>query len=326
MKGVISIIVPVYNSKDYLDRCIQSILSQTYQYWELLLIDDGSVDTSGEICDRYAARDDRIRVFHQMNKGVSTARNVGLANANGDYIAFCDSDDWVENNWLETMYMSACTNDCDVVYCDATYHYHSNHKIIVPSIDEEKDKVSFFRNYLVRGYALWCIMVKTRIIKDNNIWGLDGYIFCEDLYLSVNIFLYSDNVFHVCQALYNYNCMNSNSLVATQRNKDKYQRNIQEGIDVIEKLISIFKQHSLYEELEQQLGWAMLKAKVGWIFIRDKRKEYVRLHPEFNKYIHTNPLTSKNQKRLQTIMNYPFLWWTIDLVQYIWNFRQKDIQ
>lgn len=100
MLTLISIIVPVYNVELYLDKCIQSILAQSYPNFELLLIDDGSSDGSKEICDKYAKLDSRIRVFHRINGGVSSARNAGLEKAKGDWIAFIDADDWVFPNFL----------------------------------------------------------------------------------------------------------------------------------------------------------------------------------------------------------------------------------
>lgn len=101
---MISIIVPVYNAESYLRRCVDSILAQTYTDFELLLIEDGSDDTSGEICEEYASKDNRIRVFHKENGGVSSARNLGIANARGGYITFCDSDDYVGEDWLFEYY------------------------------------------------------------------------------------------------------------------------------------------------------------------------------------------------------------------------------
>ena len=92
---MISIIVPVYNTEKYLHRCIDSVLAQTYQDFELLLIDDGSKDSSGAICDEYAAQDTRVRVFHKENGGVSSARNVGLDLAQGEWVTFVDSDDYI---------------------------------------------------------------------------------------------------------------------------------------------------------------------------------------------------------------------------------------
>ena len=92
----ISVNIPVYNTEKYLHRCIDSVLAQTYQDLELLLIDDGSKDSSGAICDEYAAQDARVKVFHKENGGVSSARNVGLDHAQGEWITFVDSDDYIE--------------------------------------------------------------------------------------------------------------------------------------------------------------------------------------------------------------------------------------
>lgn len=102
----ISVIVPIYNAEKYLSRCIDSILSQTFENFELLLIDDGSTDKSGVICDKYAEIDSRIEVFHKLNGGVSSARNLGLENAQGKWIIFIDSDDWVQNSLWHDCYNS----------------------------------------------------------------------------------------------------------------------------------------------------------------------------------------------------------------------------
>lgn len=104
---MISIIVPVYNAEQYLHRCIDSILTQSYINFELLLVDDGSPDNCGAICDEYATQDSRVRVLHKENGGVSSARNLGLDNAKGEWITFVDSDDWVESEFLEKMMATA---------------------------------------------------------------------------------------------------------------------------------------------------------------------------------------------------------------------------
>lgn len=100
----ISIIIPVYNAEQYLKRCIDSVLSQSYQFKELILVDDGSLDKSGAICDAYAKSDDRIMVFHNQNKGASAARNFGLDKATGEYISFLDSDDWIEPDYYKDFF------------------------------------------------------------------------------------------------------------------------------------------------------------------------------------------------------------------------------
>ena len=113
----ISIIVPVYRTEKYLRECIDSILNQTYRNLEVLLIDDGSPDKSGEICEAYASKDNRIRVFHTINKGLSSARNLGLMNAEGEFIGFVDSDDWIEPNMYEALFKAIQKTDSDICMC-----------------------------------------------------------------------------------------------------------------------------------------------------------------------------------------------------------------
>ena len=114
---VVSIIVPVYNVKSYVGECVESLCRQTYTNLEILLVDDGSTDGSGEVCDEYAGRDERIRVIHQANRGLSGARNTGLDNVQGEYIAFVDSDDLVSPNYVETLYELLMRYDADIAAC-----------------------------------------------------------------------------------------------------------------------------------------------------------------------------------------------------------------
>ena len=111
----ISVIIPVYNTEKYLRRCIDSVLAQSYQDFELLLIDDGSKDSSGAICDEYAAKDARVRVFHKENGGVSSARNVGLDHARGEWITFVDSDDWVHPQYFD--FLLCAIENADISHC-----------------------------------------------------------------------------------------------------------------------------------------------------------------------------------------------------------------
>lgn len=114
---VISVIVPVYNVEKYLKKCLDSIVNQTYQDLEIILVDDGSTDTSGIICDQYAKKDSRIKVVHQENKGQSSARNSGLEIAKGNYIAFVDSDDTIETNMFEILMEMQEITECDLAIC-----------------------------------------------------------------------------------------------------------------------------------------------------------------------------------------------------------------
>jgi len=117
VKPKLSIIVPVYNVRQYIDKCIMSILNQTYTDYELILVDDGSIDGSGEVCDRYAKNEDRIKVYHQDNQGQSVARNFALSIAKGDFVGFVDSDDWIEPEMFMLMMSVANEKDADIVIC-----------------------------------------------------------------------------------------------------------------------------------------------------------------------------------------------------------------
>lgn len=117
----ISVIVPVYKVEAYIDRCIQSIVDQTYKNLEIILVDDGSPDNCGVICDEWAAKDCRIKVIHKKNGGLSDARNAGLAVATGALISFVDSDDWIEPTFMDELYAAMVENNADIAECDVTY-------------------------------------------------------------------------------------------------------------------------------------------------------------------------------------------------------------
>ncbi|MGN0231004.1 MAG: glycosyltransferase family 2 protein [Muribaculaceae bacterium] len=168
----ISVIVPVYNAEQWLERCIDSIVAQTYTDWELLLVDDGSADRSGDICDRYAAADPRIRAFHKPNGGVSSARNLGLDNASGEWITFVDADDYIEPRFLESFTGNL---DTDLIIGGATILNISNGckaselaKLPIGKVSNIKEFLEKFLNHpLLSGP--WGKLFRTDIIKNNSI-------------------------------------------------------------------------------------------------------------------------------------------------------------
>lgn len=166
---LISIIVPVYNSESTLNRCVDSILNQIFYDWELLLIDDGSIDESGKICDQYAVIDSRIKAFHKENGGVSSARNLGLDYAKGEWITFCDSDDFVYSNWLK-IYVDNISDGIDLI-CQ---EFECNKAI------KQNDKKIFGINY--KG----CVQNGVSLLYENDILG----------YLWVKLFKRSVIEFH----------------------------------------------------------------------------------------------------------------------------------
>ena len=116
-KVLVSVIVPVYNVKQYLERCVQSIIRQTYDNLEIILVDDGSLDGSGDICEELAQKDERIHVIHKYNGGLSSARNIGIEYASADYLIFVDSDDWLDLNMIELLYRVHERTNAEIVEC-----------------------------------------------------------------------------------------------------------------------------------------------------------------------------------------------------------------
>lgn len=125
-KELISVIVPIYNVEKYLSKCINSILEQTYKNLEIILIDDGSDDSSPQICDKYSKKDKRIKVIHKENKGVSSSRNKGLELSTGKYIVFVDSDDYIDKQMIEKLYNNLIENKADISVCNHYYNYQKD--------------------------------------------------------------------------------------------------------------------------------------------------------------------------------------------------------
>ena len=146
---MISIIVPVYKVEPYIHQCIRSILNQTYRDIEILLIDDGSTDKCGEICEEYARIDSRIQVFHTENKGLSAARNLGLMEAKGEYIGFVDSDDWIEPDMYESLLRQLGESEADISACKIWDEYQGN----------QQQSGNRIQNAVYRGAEAVCALV-----------------------------------------------------------------------------------------------------------------------------------------------------------------------
>lgn len=141
MDELISVIIPVYKVEKYIHRCIDSILKQSFSNLEIILVDDGSLDTCGDICDEYAIMDHRIKVIHQENGGLSDARNTGIESAKGTYLTFLDSDDWVHELYIEKLYNLLKRADADISACNFVRTWDEN-----ISVDESANSVYIFSN------------------------------------------------------------------------------------------------------------------------------------------------------------------------------------
>lgn len=193
MNGKISIIIPVYKVEDYLVKCIESVISQTYANLEIILVDDGSPDNCGRICDEYADKDDRIIVIHKENQGVARARNSALDIATGDYISFIDSDDWMAENAYEYLLknLKNYKADCVVGRCQKVFDRNGelDYEDIKPEEIKCKTSTGAMRGVLKDGSAIWNRLFKRRVfdsirfpverINDDEVVALHAYAVCN---------------------------------------------------------------------------------------------------------------------------------------------------
>ena len=208
---MITVIVPVYNVCKYLDKCIGSLVDQTYENIEIILIDDGSVDGSTDICDKWAAKDSRIVVVHQANAGVSQARNAGLKLAKGEFLAFVDADDFVDRDYLESLLLPMRDPEIGVTICG--YNSIIDGKVALQRDTEAKavaditTTVSACIDNYCWGLFVWNKLYRRELIFDEN---QQPYVFPQDLSMGedaiwlLNVLYRADAVTHIGEAKYNY--------------------------------------------------------------------------------------------------------------------------
>lgn len=212
-----SIIVPVYNVEKYLEKCIQSLVEQTYKDFEVILVDDGSKDSSGEICDKYAEKYSFMKVIHQENRGLSGARNTGLKNAVGEWIAFVDSDDCVETNMLRILAGEIDKTDAELYSFNmqkVNYAGEVVEKLIynvenyITELKDERQKFDYYFHILMQYKAGWEVcsrIFKRKIIYDNNLEFIaTDLIFAEDYLFTFQYLLYVEKIGSLCNIFYKY--------------------------------------------------------------------------------------------------------------------------
>jgi len=203
----ISVIVPVYNVEKYLEKCIDSILSQTFKNFEVILVDDGSTDSCGIICDEYERLDNRVKVIHKINGGLSSARNSGLEIASGEYVAFVDSDDWIDKNMYQELYNEAKKNNADIVQCkfikakDENVSIYNNELNEVEVIGNLDALCNLYNEKCIETVVTWNKLYKRYLFND--IVFPNGKIH-EDQFTTYKLLYKANNVVLVDQAFYYY--------------------------------------------------------------------------------------------------------------------------
>lgn len=274
---IISVIVPVYKAEKYLHKCVDSLLEQTFTDFEILLVDDGSPDKSGEICDEYAEKDSRIRVFHKENGGVSSARNLALDNAKGEFVMFLDSDDWLDNVCLDVCINTINDNVLDVLQFGFMYVYDTYQVSKVKRYSSILDGNAFVNSNsfnICAGGGIY----KKKIVDNHNIRFVTELIMAEDQVFVYNVLKYSQRCMYIGEPLYYY-YQNSNAGFRRKKTSDMIKSCYhlilmandwpasKKSIDTMvvsflikiilneDKKVSIFEIKKIYEELEPNFFW-----------------------------------------------------------------------
>ncbi|MEH7076819.1 glycosyltransferase family 2 protein [Neobacillus drentensis] len=229
----VSVVIPVYNVESYLQRCVDSILNQTFQDFEIILINDGSKDNSGQICDEYAQKDKRIKVIHKKNARVSAARNDGIKIAKGKYLSFIDSDDWIEPEMYQVMVNKAEELNLDVIMCDYkkksnNYEYKRTQPIREGYYSKDDIKNELFRCLIMfeniefpPTISNWVCLFNIKFLKRNNLYYDEDIHYCEDSILGSKI-MYHAASFYYFKNHYYYNYFYNPASTTNTYNENKW--------------------------------------------------------------------------------------------------------
>lgn len=275
----ISVVVPIYNVAEYLIECLESVLNQTYTYYEMILVDDGSTDESGTICDKYAEKYENIMVYHQKNQGLSAARNTGISYAKGSYICFIDSDDVVHRQYLEILYHNAKKNSADISICS----YESFETLEQVQLDAERNNVSKLE------YKIELMKRLTKIhIDQDNITTISAW---NKLY-RIELFhshMYSVGLLHEDELIIHHLLHEANRVVLTESKlyyyrsransiMDRRQRNSKKHLTIVDAFSErkdLFREY--YPEIYSEISVGYMYTLCTWIFrmMDEQEKEIV---------------------------------------------------
>lgn len=202
----ISVIIPAYNAEKTLMRCLDSVLRQTFEDFEVIVIDDGSTDGTSALCNAYSNKDTRIKVIRQTNQGANVSRSIGLKRSQGKYVLQIDADDWLEPNMLERMHAEAIANDADMVICDFAEHLSDKvieYKQCPPQSLSSDVILRGIINGSVKG-VVWNKLIRRSLFAQYNVVFPSNIIWLEDVYVNAQLLLHPLKISYVSQPLYHY--------------------------------------------------------------------------------------------------------------------------
>ena len=277
----ISVIVPVYNSELFIQRCLNSILEQTFTEFEVILVNDNSPDDCPGICEKYAHNDSRIKVIHNtVNQGSSLSRRIGLNNASGTYIQFIDSDDWIEKNMLERLYITALSDNCDIVWHDFFNFDGKYREQNIKALEKIAILKKLFDSESRISSAIWNKFVKREVLLQVK---FPKAMLWEDLVLTIQLVVKAKKINYLSEAYYHH-IYNTNSI---SQNKERKIKGLQE---IIENLIFTINYCHEYlgpdfDKLEPELSACVNSFKYEGMFIKEIRNSNIlsELYPDSSK-------------------------------------------
>ncbi len=249
MKVKVSVIVPVYNVEEYLPKCLDSVINNTLSDIEIIIVNDGSTDNSSKIIAKYQKKDKRIKVINQENCGLGSARNKGLEKAMGEYIAFIDSDDWIEKDMLEFMYNHAFEKKSDIVIC--SYKNIYNHKEEVNIIPDQiiNDTIAGKNSRIFNIFSAWCKIYKRDFLNKSKVKFVEDKVWYEDFSFSVKLLSMTTKIDIINKPLYNY-VIRNNSIM----NNFKIMKNL-DLLLVFDDVKSFFEHKHCYQDFAYELEY-----------------------------------------------------------------------
>lgn len=290
---LISVIIPVYNVEKYLNKCIDSIVNQTYKNLEIILVDDGSLDKSSQLCDEWAKRDNRINVIHKVNGGVSSARNYGLEISKGEYISFVDSDDWVDKNTYQEL-LCHIKKDIDFVSFGVLEEYDTETYQILNSNNYQIYKQKQIFNHIlddnsVAGYV--CNKLFKRSIIGNEKFD-ETLMSCEDIDFCTRISVMCNSIIHVDAKFYHYRRRND-----SMTGEYKYNPYKLSVLTAYENIMPIFFKYDVNDYYKLERNYLKIALNIKGRMVVSKVKDdlvLTRLNDIINKYFAKVVMDSNN--------------------------------
>ena len=302
----ISIIVPVYNVEKYLEKCINSIINQTYQNLEIILIDDGSIDDSSKICDTFAEKDNRIRVIHKENEGVSVTKNLGIKISTGSYISFVDSDDYIDSRYIETLYQNLINCDADI--STLSYKVVRNDGTVIQTgadgLNMKEDEIAIYEDIDIIKELLKQKTIKNfvcKLYKKSILCEFPVGVNYEDIIFSFEVLRKAKRVVYQNSCFYNY-LKRKGSITATitEKNLVDFGNAIFDRYNQVKDIYPSLQKYNMYAFFESTMALSIKSVICDQKYsqVNDKLEEFLTIIKD---YIKTNieeflPLLNDYQK------------------------------